>query len=217
VINEQYGPNAEARAWQCGKAIAELHRGLRACDRLITVPAMDLPGEVAASSQVVRARGGVGSEALDSVLVELNRGLVQIYADLPIQLIHRDAHMANMLFLDERVSGWLDFELTRRGPRLFDLCYCATSLLMTAMDDPDRRVRWLAVLGHLVRGYGSVNPLTEAERSALWYMLLSIEVIFAAYFIHLQDEQGVIQNLEALLWIDQQRNQIDRGVVTPCC
>jgi Ser/Thr protein kinase RdoA (MazF antagonist) len=209
VISEHDGANAEARAWQFGKAIAELHRGLRACDGLIAVPEMDLPGEVAASSQVIRARGGAGADLLKKALVELNRDLVQCYANLPIQLIHRDAHAANLLFCEERVSGWLDFELTRRGPRIFDLCYCATSLLMAAMDDPARRMRWLAVLGQLVQAYSSVNPLTEAERSALWVMLLSIEVIFAGYFIHQKDERGVLQNLDALLWIDQHRTQIN--------
>src|SRR4051794_2664751 len=34
VITEHYGTNAEARAWQFGKAIAELHRGLKVCEGL---------------------------------------------------------------------------------------------------------------------------------------------------------------------------------------
>jgi Ser/Thr protein kinase RdoA (MazF antagonist) len=108
----------------------------------------------------------------------------------------------------------LDFELIVRGARLFDLCYCATSILMNGMDDLDKRLRWLALLEAMVEGYVSLNPLMAVERSALWYVLLSIEVIFAAYLTHIKDGEGVTQNLEALVWIYENRNRIQAAVKT---
>jgi prepilin-type processing-associated H-X9-DG protein len=93
----------------------------------------------------------------------LKHGLSTINRELPIQLIHRDAHPANMLFLDGRISGWLDFELIVRGPRLFDLCYCATSILMNGMDDPDN-ARWLTLLKHW---WKDIRFNHSIERSAL--------------------------------------------------
>jgi hypothetical protein len=83
---------------------------------------------------------------------------------------------------------------------------------MNVMDDPDKQSRWFTLLTALVEGYTSLIQLTLVERSALWYVLLSIEVIFAAYFTHLKDEKGITQNLEALLWIVENRNPIEAVV-----
>ncbi|MDH4138880.1 MAG: phosphotransferase [Anaerolineae bacterium] len=209
VISDHFAAGAEERARRFGIALAQLHIGLKQCEHLVMVSEMDLLRDVAVASQVVCAQGGDNAaESMQMVLSELNTGLATVSQELPIQLIHRDAHAANLLFLDEYVSGWLDFELIVRGPRLFDLGYCATSLLMNGMDDSAKRLRWLALLAALVNGYTSLNPLTVVERSALWYVLLSIEVIFAAYFTHIKDEKGITQNLDALLWIYENRNRI---------
>jgi len=209
VISDHFAPGAEERARRFGIALAQLHVGLKQYEHLVIVPEMDLLRDVTAACQVVCAYGGGNVvESTQMVLSELKAGLTALNQELPIQLIHRDAHAANMLFLDEHLSGWLDFELIVRGPRLFDLCYCATSLLMNGIDDSAKRLQWLELLAALVDGYTSMNPLTLVERSALWYGLLSIEVIFAAYFIHTRDEKGITQNLEALLWIYENRNPI---------
>jgi Ser/Thr protein kinase RdoA (MazF antagonist) len=213
VIADHYAPGAEERARRFGSAIAQLHMGLKQCEQLVKIPEMDLLQDVTAASQVLGRLGeGRSAGEIQTVLLELKQGLSTINRELPVQLIHRDAHPANMLFLDGRFSGWLDFELIVRGPRLFDLCYCATSILMNVMDDPDKQSRWFTLLTALVEGYTSLIQLTLVERSALWYVLLSIEVIFAAYFTHLKDEKGITQNLEALLWIVENRNPIEAVV-----
>ncbi len=209
AISDHYSAGSEMRAQRFGTALAQLHMALNQCKHLVKVPEMDLLQQVTAASQVVRELGrDYATDAVQTVLLELNHGLAVLNQELPIQLIHRDAHPANMLFLDEHLTGWLDFELIVRGARLFDLCYCATSMLMNGMDDPEKRLRWPTLLTALVDGYTRVNPLTEVERSALWYVLLSIEVIFAAYFHHSKDNKGVAQNLEALAWIYENRKRI---------
>jgi Ser/Thr protein kinase RdoA (MazF antagonist) len=210
VLTDHFAPGAEERARRFGIAVAQLHIGFKQCEQLVRVPEMDLLQNVTAASQVVgRLDAGERAGEIQTALLELNHGLSLINRELPVQLIHRDAHPANMLFLDGRLSGWLDFELIVRGPRLFDLCYCATSILMNGMDDPNKRSRWFTLLAALVEGYTSSNPLTLVERSSLWYVLLSIEVIFAAYLSHLKDEKGVVQNLDALLWIVAHRSRIE--------
>ena len=209
AISDHFSAGAEERARRFGIALARLHMGLKQCEHLVKVPEMDFLQDVTAACQVVEAldRDPV-VEAILPVLWELKNGLAALNPELPVQLIHRDAHTANMLFLDEHLTGWLDFELIVCGPRLFDLCYCATSLLMNGMDDSAKRNLWPILFGALVDGYASLNPLTLVERSALWVVLLSIEVIFAAYFSHNKDVKGVTQNLEALLWIYENRNRI---------
>jgi Ser/Thr protein kinase RdoA (MazF antagonist) len=206
VITDPYAAGAEGRIRSLGAAIAGLHTGLKACEKLVPATAMDLPRDVAAGSQVLRERYILAS--LDEILAAVNAHLAEIGGELPVQLIHRDAHAHNVLFLNDRVSGWLDFELLTRGPRLFDLGYCSTSLLMAGWEDPAKQLLWFDLLRELVQGYSSVNPLTPAERAAFGTVLLSIEVIFAAYFIKEHDEKGVEQNLSALGWIYQNRNQV---------
>jgi len=79
---------------------------------------------------------------------------------------------------------------------------------MNGIDEPAKRSRWPALLAALVEGYANHNPLSAAERSALWYVLLSIELIFATYFVRAQDVKGVAQNVDALFWIYENRDRI---------
>jgi Ser/Thr protein kinase RdoA (MazF antagonist) len=123
------------------------------------------------------------------------------YIELPKQLIHRDAHPGNMLFQDGQHSGWLDFEISMRGPRLFDLGYCSTSLLMNGMPDLARRQAWFGLLIALVTGYESVCPLTSVEHRALRVMQMCIEVIFIAFYANIHHSNGVAQNIDALIWL----------------
>ncbi len=107
----------------------------------------------------------------------------------------------NVLFENGQVSGWRDFELTTKGPRIFDLCYYSTSLLMDSLSDSQKQVAWLRVLGNLVKGYHSTEPPTESERRTLPYVLLSIEAIFTSYYRSINDEANANKNVDALLWI----------------
>lgn len=208
VYTDHYAPGAVERTRQFGAAIARLHAALRNCDQFVDLPDMDLPGEIARSSQVVRLVWPAGQPPIEPILSELEAGLAAHSAELSKQLIHRDAHPGNMLFLDGKLSGWLDLEIILRGPRLFDLCYCSTSLLISGMADPVKRRTWFALLAALVAGYETVSPLTPVERLALRYILMSIEVIFIAFFSQLKHSNGISQNIDVLIWIYTNRNEL---------
>jgi Ser/Thr protein kinase RdoA (MazF antagonist) len=210
VITDHYAPGAVERARRFGAAIAQLHTALQGCQQLITALEMNLLCNVATASQTTRQVWPDDQPPVEPILSELNRGLATHYPELPQQLIHRDAHPGNMLFLGDRLSGWLDFEIMLRGPRLFDLCYCATSLLISGLDDPAKRQIWLALLTALVAGYETITCLSTAERTALWHMLLSIEVIFIAFFKNIEHAAGLAQNIRALAWIYENRAAIER-------
>ena len=201
VYNDHYAPGAVDRARQFGVAIARLHAALRICDPFVSAQDMDLPGDIARFIPAVRSLWPAGQPSVDPILAELESELAACFAELPTQLIHRDAHPGNMFFQDGQLSGWLDFEIMLCGPRLFDLCYCSTSLLMNGMDDPAKRQAWFALLSALVEGYESVNPLTSVERRALRVMQISIEVIFIAFFDSIHYPAGVTQNIDALAWL----------------
>jgi Ser/Thr protein kinase RdoA (MazF antagonist) len=201
VYRDHYAPGEIERARQFGAAIARLHAALRNCEQLISVPDMDLPADIVRSGPVVRSLWPAGQPPVEPILFELEDGLAACFAELPKQLIHRDAHPGNKLFFDGKLSGWLDFEIMLRGPRLFDLCYCSTSLLINGFGDPSKRQAWFALLSALVEGYESVSPLTSVERRALRVMQMSIEVIFIAFFDSIHYPAGVAQNIAALTWL----------------
>lgn len=52
--------------------------------------------------------------------------MIDIFAKLPKQYIHRDPHGRNILFQGDRFIGFIDFDLCKIGYKVFDLCYVMT-------------------------------------------------------------------------------------------
>lgn len=80
------------------------------------------------------------------------------------------------------VCGFLDFDLTLRGPRLWDICYLTTGILSEA--DTSEDSRWLTLLDAVLEGYHAQSPLTPTERQAVWPMLCGITLVCMASFGH---------------------------------
>ena len=55
--------------------------------------------------------------------------LAAVYDNLPVQLIHRDVHFGNFLFDNGEFSGYIDFDISQKNIRIFDLCYFMLGLL----------------------------------------------------------------------------------------
>jgi Ser/Thr protein kinase RdoA (MazF antagonist) len=201
AYTDHYGPGAEDRARQFGAAIAWLHAALRNCDQIFSMPDMDLPGDILRCRPVVHSIWQADQRPPGTILDELETGLADCFAMLPQQLLHRDAHPGNMLFQDGQLTGWIDFELMERGPRIFDLCYCSTSLLMNGLDDPARRQAWPGLVRALVEGYDSVSPLTPVERGAIRMVQMAIGVLMIAWLAHNNYPIPAARNIVALAWL----------------
>jgi len=106
----------------------------------------------------------------------------KLYDKLPRQLIHRDIHPGNILFDNDDVAGFIEFDLSECNVRLFDPCYCSTGLLSEQADLTDPYSKWIDVLAGIMKGYNSINPLTAEEKQAVFYVICSIEMIFSAWF-----------------------------------
>ena len=44
-------------------------------------------------------------------------------------------HLSNVIFKDNEFQGFIDFELLESNVRVFDLCYCCTSILSELYSD----------------------------------------------------------------------------------
>jgi Ser/Thr protein kinase RdoA (MazF antagonist) len=185
---DHYCLGAAQRAERLGAATAFFHTCLLKCSSLSGYSTMDLVRQLRES---VLPQVESSKELADTGrVVQLASGLIDeyagLFAELPVQLIHRDMHPGNILFGQDQLSGWIDFDQVTRGPRIFDLCYCGTSILANGFDDPEKRPVWPELFRSLVYGYESITPLSPHERQVLFGMLAAIELFFIGWLL----EQG---------------------------
>ena len=99
---------------------------------------------------------------------------------LPKQIIHRDMHLSNVIFKESDFQGFIDFELLEESVRVFDLCYCCTSILSELYTDEILRGKWLRIVGKIFEGYNKQNPL---KRGNTVYMVCY--AFYTNYFYYL--------------------------------
>lgn len=108
----------------------------------------------------------------------------EIYPFLPVQIIHRDPNPDNILCRKGKVVGFLDFDLARILPRIFDLAYAATGILSDVFETSkaEDRMAFFETAHALWQGYHSRSPLGKEEWQALPDMVISIQMICVAAF-----------------------------------
>lgn len=116
---------------------------------------------------------------------------------IPMQLVHRDPNPYNIIFNDNKVEGFIDFEISEKNVRLFDVCYCGTGNLMDMFEKPGGFDIWLRLFKGIVHGYNQILPLTEDEKEAIPYVIYAIQLIFIAYLEGMDDHKEMFrQNRE---------------------
>jgi Ser/Thr protein kinase RdoA (MazF antagonist) len=136
------------------------------------------------------------------VPVRANLPAYKELAELPNQPIHGDCHLGNIVTVGGKVSGFLDFDELRLGPRLYDLAYLLAGR-------PHEEI--LPAAARLAAGYHAVNRLTVAERGALVPAMLAVESIFIDWFrIQEPDASGLQQAIATQAWIIHHQEQLTR-------
>lgn len=113
--------------------------------------------------------------------------LEKIYHELPVQLIHRDVHFGNFLFEEGEFTGYIDFDLSQRNIRIFDLCYFVLSLLSEEEKIEISKDNWFDFVKNVFDGYGRKLPLSAEERQAVPYVMECIELLFVSWFMEQND------------------------------
>lgn len=206
-------PEVQAQLFlNTGQAIARLHKALG------SYPETDLHNQTWREDFAGRAVGWIaalsaGLPARDAAIVtRIGRthgdALAHALRGLPEQLIHRDCHPGNILVDGTQVCGFVDCDHFCIGPRIFDLATYAVHHLKWVTDDPVAAQQWLDNLPHLLRGYQSLQPLTEAEVVALPYTLLAYHLLLADWFLALPNRASIGVEVQTLDWIDRHFNAI---------
>ncbi|MED1410989.1 MULTISPECIES: phosphotransferase enzyme family protein [Bacillus] len=131
---------------------------------------------------------------------------------LPKQIIHRDMHLSNVIFQGNEFQGFIDFELLEENVRIFDLIYCCTSVLSELYMDETLRRNWLQIVRTIFEGYYKQNALTREEVQTIWYIMLSIQIIFITYFVQSVDLLKL--NEEMFLWIFANKEEIEEAIAS---
>lgn len=60
----------------------------------------------------------------------------------------------------------------------------------------------------ITEGYESENKIEEIEKESFWFMFISIQLTFAAYFYSISNKEIAEINLNGLYWIFNSKKQI---------
>ncbi|HDR7896106.1 phosphotransferase [Bacillus pacificus] len=190
-----------------GEEIAKLHQALNSVNSNNELVKRDL-------YKLVYEWALPNLEKNEHVDQDVVRTMNQIHSDfkktitsLRKQIIHRDMHLSNVIFKDNEFQGFIDFELLERNVRVFDLCYCCTSILSELHSDAELRGKWQHIISKIFEGYNKQSILTREELQAIWYVMLSIQVIFITYFVQLPDLLKL--NEEMFFWIFASKETIE--------
>ena len=173
-------------AEKMGGIIADLHLAFAKCDETHSFWNNSLLEEM---------NGWVKQNFEDSAWEQISReeyekivaNLAAVYDKLPVQLIHRDVHLGNFLFEEGQFSGYIDFDLSQRNIRIFDLCYFMLGLLSEKEKFELTEELWFAFLQNVFLAYQRKVQLTETEKKAVPYVMECIELLFVSYFASVKD------------------------------
>lgn len=194
-------------ALQMGEIIANLHAAFKKCETLDGIWDNSLLEEM--TGWVKKNLEDSGWKRVSQAKYEDTVSqLADIYAELPVQLIHRDIHFGNFLFADGCFSGYIDFDLSQRNIRIFDICYFLLGLLSRQEDLKITGEEWLGYLRDVFLGYEKVLKLSEAEKEAVPYVMECIELLFVAYFEGADDPLCADDAYGIFTFLKQQENII---------
>lgn len=199
---DPYKGNPYENGVMLGRLVAQLHAALREIPDDFDCPDADCMRDL---DEYIVPEVPVSKDVL-----EYCRAFGPLYEALPRQLIHRDVHTSNMLFEHGVFTGWLDFDISQKNVRLFDICYLAGSQLVGNYRKPWRLRMWREIFRGVLQGYDEISPLTAQEREAVPHMFVHIEVLFAAFFSKNGQEKTSKNCLNMAKWLYRHR-----GILTP--
>lgn len=194
-------------AEKMGGIIADLHLAFAKCDENHSFWNNSLLEEM---------NGWVKQNFEDSGWEQINReeyekivaNLAAVYDKLPVQLIHRDVHLGNFLFEEGKFSGYIDFDLSQRNIRIFDLCYFMLGLLSEKEKFELTEELWFAFLQNVFLAYQRKVQLTETEKKAVPYVMECIELLFVSYFASVKDTVCAKSAFQIFEFVKKQENRI---------
>jgi len=202
----------EKLSYQMGRILAELHGAFLECEK---------QEDFGENSLLLEMKGWIKDTLEENEWEIVNKSLFEDtllnlekwYDNLPVQLIHRDVHFGNFLFEEEQFCGYIDFDLSQRNIRIFDLCYFLLGLLCEEETLVVTEEKWFRVLRNVFQGYMEVNKLSTQELQAVPYVMKSIELLFAAWFLGQKDMGCCKDAMKIFEFVDNNTEKILEKIV----
>ena len=187
----------EGIAEKMGEILGRLHLAFRKCEECLELWDNSLLDEMNGwVAESLTREKWLDEETFRSAVGNLQDG----YDRLPHQLIHRDVHFGNFLFDHGEFSGYIDFDLSQKNIRIFDICYFLTGLLSSQIGSALETEEWLRIVKDAAAGYEKWIPLLPEEKRAFPYVMENIELLFAAYF-NLPEQADFRNNALKMLYV----------------
>lgn len=148
----------------------------------------------------------ISSEDYEAVVENLGKS----YDRLPVQLIHRDVHFGNFLFDKGKFSGYIDFDLSQKNIRIFDLCYFVLSVLSEKEKLEINEEKWFDFVRNVFAGYNKTLALTAEEKESAVFVMECIELLFLAYFEGQEDSALAKNTYDVFKFINTNEKRISR-------
>lgn len=132
------------------------------------------------------------------------------YDKLQKGLIHRDVHFGNFLFDKGDFSGYIDFDLSQKNIRIFDLCYFSLSVLSEKDKFEINKERWFDFTKNVFAGYNKIISLTNEEKESAVTVMQCIELLFLAYFESQEDTAQAQSSYDVFKFISENERRITR-------
>lgn len=134
--------------------------------------------------------------------------LEEVYDDLDRHLIHRDMHLGNLLFIDNKVTGYIDFDLTQINARIFDIAYILVGWIVGETQNNIYMNKWKEAVRIVIEGYQQEQRLSSQELKVLIIMMCCVEILFVAYFYGANDLDNALSSEECLKWLWNNKDEI---------
>ncbi len=197
--------------YEFGRILANLHFAFLKCESKISYWN---------NSMIEEMRGWVSRDLLkfspdyltQEEIKEAVNELADVYEELPKQLIHRDVNLGNFLFDKGVFSGYIDFDLSQRNIRIFDLCYFLLGLYSGNAKFQMKEKEWYNIVRQVVSGYHSIAKLSTQELKAVITVMKNIELLFVAYFLGIGDEISAKDAADLFAFVKLNENYICEAI-----
>ena len=200
MASRVYLDEYEKKARFIGEIVGQLDLALEKID--IEVEEVDLLSRVRDwALPALRGIIGIDNEAVEKYLQAMDR----LYPKLPKQIIHRDPNPSNIIVSGDK-WGFIDFDLSERNARIYDPCYAATAILSETYEEgnEEKLNKWITVMKEIAYGYDAVAHLSEEEKEAIPYVILSNQFIATAWFAGKEKFKSIFEvNVKMTNWILQ--------------
>ena len=199
--------NNSVTARLIGQATAKLHKGFRVIMPKHNFKEMNLLQEL--NGWITENIKEYAPNSFTyGIIEECSWELERLLPDLPRQLIHRDLHLGNLLFNDNEITGYIDFDLSQINIRMFDIAYMMVGWIVDSVNDEEFTTSWKQAVQLILKGYQEELKLSGAEVEALPIIMCSIEILFVAYFESMRDRENVNKAEECLKWLWSNKREI---------